>query len=223
MKASAESTFALAAVLTVLGTLLLAFAGAAQQPPAAPGPPAGPGPAVPPMPPGGAGGDVQVIVGGHQMVMAGPPGGGHALLIQTAGEHIYVIYGPYLCQFSTKALELESKINLEELLGLADVPAEDRAQAEEGGRAVLILGGPLAALASRTPAMQVTGEHVYVVYGPYLCDFSTKGLELLAQADFRQLLDLGPGVQVRILNQVGPAGPEQKEGDAPQPGAPHQP
>ncbi len=38
--------------------------------------------------------------------------------IVVEGEHVYVLYGPYLCQLSVDGLKLEAKIDLREALGL---------------------------------------------------------------------------------------------------------
>lgn len=38
--------------------------------------------------------------------------------IVVEGEHVYVLYGPYLCQLSVDGLKLEAKIDLRDALGL---------------------------------------------------------------------------------------------------------
>jgi hypothetical protein len=55
--------------------------------------------------------------------------------IVVEGEHVYVLYGPYLCQLSVDGLKLEAKIDLREALGL-QVERDMRARAREAKEAV---------------------------------------------------------------------------------------
>lgn len=117
MKHSTQWTFALAAGLVLLATLLIVFAAVAQQPPAAPPPPeAQPGadagvPAIP--------GDRNAEARERMQQLRNLwNAGGNTASMQVVGEHVYVMYGPYLCQFSTNGLQLEAKVDLREILGL---------------------------------------------------------------------------------------------------------
>jgi hypothetical protein len=56
----------------------------------------------------------------RRLLDAGRLMGGNTAAMQVVGEHVYVMYGPYLCQFSTNGLQLEAKVDLREALGLND-------------------------------------------------------------------------------------------------------
>jgi hypothetical protein len=57
--------------------------------------------------------------------------GNTAPVMVVSGEHLYLLYGPYLCQFAVNGLTLEAKVNLRELL----IPEALRdAEAARGGR-----------------------------------------------------------------------------------------
>jgi hypothetical protein len=56
--------------------------------------------------------------------------GAAASTIVVEGEHVYVLYGSYLCQLSVDGLKLEAKIDLREALGLI-VEREVRGRARE--------------------------------------------------------------------------------------------
>lgn len=134
MKHSTQWTLALAAGLVLLATLLIVFAAVAQQPPAAPAPPAGAAGQdanVPPVP-GDRNAEARERV---QQLRNLVNAGGNTATMQVAGEHVYVMYGPYLCQFSTNGLQLEAKVDLREILGLNERLKDalrDRGKAKQG-------------------------------------------------------------------------------------------
>jgi hypothetical protein len=60
--------------------------------------------------------------------------GAASSVIVVEGDHVYVLYGPYLCQLSVDGLKLEAKIDLRDALGLT-VEREVRATAREAKEA----------------------------------------------------------------------------------------
>jgi hypothetical protein len=103
--------------------LLVVYAAVAQAPPAAPAAPAerpaAEAPAVPPMP-GDRRAELQERMDQMQRMwaMMRGPGGNSQPIMQIVGDHVYLLYGPYLCQFSVNGLQLEGKVDLREALGL---------------------------------------------------------------------------------------------------------
>jgi hypothetical protein len=61
--------------------------------------------------------------------------GPSAVSMMVEGEHVYVLYGPYLLQLSVDGLQVEAKVDLREALGLTVVDREVRERAREAKEA----------------------------------------------------------------------------------------
>jgi hypothetical protein len=80
------------------------------------------------------------------------------------------------------------------------LPGDRLRQARERADVMRKVWGDSALLSSRGPSaasMLVEGEHVYVLYGPYLLQLSVDGLKLEAKVDLREALGLEMDREVR--------------------------
>ena len=118
MKGSTKWMFGVAAGLVLVGTLLVVYAAVAQPPAAPVAPAANPADqAVPPVP-GDRNAQLRDRMDQMRKLIEAGRLGGNTPVMQIAGEHIYLLYGPYLCQFAVNGLTLEAKVDLRQVLGL---------------------------------------------------------------------------------------------------------
>jgi len=61
--------------------------------------------------------------------------GPSAVSMMVEGEHVYVLYGPYLLQLAVDGLQVEAKVDLREALGLPTMDREVRERAREAKEA----------------------------------------------------------------------------------------